>query len=214
MPSQALIALDAAPGDPRLDSAPATRWSTMREVVALVGRDLGRSPLRSADALADRRHGIDQLFEAAAVVDGGRAEPDGERDTPGVGDQVALGACSAADLNRSDWDRSPRPPFGRNIGAVHASTAPVDGRGATQAVKQNATEPFPDTGRLPGPLASRAAASRSCPTRTPSLGEALPEYAALEHKQNATQRRPVRDQRPTAFRLRPLRRQQRFDQYP
>jgi hypothetical protein len=33
----------------------------MREVVALVGRELGRSPLRSSNAVADRRHGIDRL---------------------------------------------------------------------------------------------------------------------------------------------------------
>jgi hypothetical protein len=68
----------------------------MREIVALVGMELGRSPLRSADAMADRRHGIDQFFEEAAVVDIGRAEPDGERDAPGVGDQVALGPGPAA----------------------------------------------------------------------------------------------------------------------
>src|SRR4051812_6218786 len=96
MSSQTLAALDAAPGNARLDRTPAQRRSAMREVVALVGMELGRSPLRSADAMADRRHGIDQRFEEAAVVDVGRAEPDGERNTPGVGDQMALRACSAA----------------------------------------------------------------------------------------------------------------------
>jgi hypothetical protein len=72
MPSQALATLDAAPRDARLDSTPAQCRAATREVVALVGMELGRSPLRSSNAVADRRHGIDQLFEEAAVVDVGR----------------------------------------------------------------------------------------------------------------------------------------------
>jgi hypothetical protein len=96
MPTQAFRTVDAAPGNTWLDRTSAQRGAAMREVVALVGMELGWSLLRSADAMADRRHGIDQLFEEAAVVDICRAEPDGERDTLGVGNQVALGACSAA----------------------------------------------------------------------------------------------------------------------
>jgi hypothetical protein len=96
MPSQALAALDAVPGNTRLDRTPAQPLAAMREVVALVGLELGRSALRSANAMADRWHGIDHLFEEAAVVDMCRAEPDGERDAPGVGDQGALAACAAA----------------------------------------------------------------------------------------------------------------------
>ena len=49
---------------------------------------------------------------------------------------------------------------------------------------------------------------------TPLLRQHLPGDAALQHKDDAAQRRPVRDRRPTALRLRPLRRQQRFDQGP
>jgi hypothetical protein len=79
MASQPLGAVDAAPGNTRLDAASAQRPSAVREVIALVGMELGRSPLRSADAMADRRHGIDQFFEGAAVVDVCRGEPDGER---------------------------------------------------------------------------------------------------------------------------------------
>lgn len=96
MPSQTLAALDAAPGDPWLDSTPAQCPTALREIVAFIGMQLGRSPLRSADAVVDRRHRVDQLFEEAAVVDIGRGEPDGERDTPGVGDEGALAAGSAA----------------------------------------------------------------------------------------------------------------------
>ena len=96
MPSQAFRTVDAAPRNTRLDGTPAQRSAAMLEVVALVGMELGRSPRRSADAVADRRHGIDQLFEEAAVVDVCRGQPESERDALGIGDEVALGACSAA----------------------------------------------------------------------------------------------------------------------
>jgi len=96
MPSQAFRTVDATPRDARLDSTPTQCRAATREVVALVGMELGRSPLRSANAVADRRHGIDHLFEEAAVVDVGRGQPESERDALGISDQVALGACSAA----------------------------------------------------------------------------------------------------------------------
>jgi hypothetical protein len=96
MASQPLGAVDAAPGNTRLDAASAQRPSAMRKVIALVGMELGRSPLRSADAMADRRHGIDQFFEEAAVVDVCRGEPDGERDALSISNERALGAGSAA----------------------------------------------------------------------------------------------------------------------
>lgn len=96
MPSQALGAVDAAPGDPRLDRASAQYPSALREIVSLVGMELGRSPARPSPTLADRWYGIDHLLEEAAVVDVCRGEPHGKRDALGIGDQVALGACSAA----------------------------------------------------------------------------------------------------------------------
>ena len=96
MPSQTLRAIDTAPGDPRLDGAPAQRPSALREIIALIGMQLGRSPLRPADTMADRRHGIDQLFEKAAVVNVCRGEADGEREAPGIGNEVAFGPGAAA----------------------------------------------------------------------------------------------------------------------
>ena len=68
----------------------------LREIVALIGMDLGRSPARPSATLADWRHGIDHHLEPAAVVDVCRGEPHGKRDALGIGDQVALGAGSAA----------------------------------------------------------------------------------------------------------------------
>jgi hypothetical protein len=96
MPSRRLGAVDARAGDPRLDGAPARRPSALRKVAALVGMELGRSMPRSVDAVAGRRHGIDQFFKDAAVVDVCRGEPEGERDAIEVGNGVALGPCPAA----------------------------------------------------------------------------------------------------------------------
>jgi hypothetical protein len=96
MASQPLGAVDAAPGNTRLDAASAQRPSAVRKVIALVGMELGRSPLRSADAMADRRHGIDQFFEEAAVMDVCRGEPDSERDALSISNERALGVGSAA----------------------------------------------------------------------------------------------------------------------
>jgi hypothetical protein len=96
MPSQALGAVDPAPGDPRLDRASAQRPSAMREIVAFIGMQLGRSPARPSPTLADGRHGIDHLLEEAAVVDVCRGKAQAKRDALGIGDQVALGACSTA----------------------------------------------------------------------------------------------------------------------
>ena len=96
MASQTFRTVDAAPGNARLDGTPAQRLATMREVVAFIGMQLGRSPAGPSPTLAYRRHGINQGFEEAAVVDICRAEPDGERNAPGVGDQVTLAAGSAA----------------------------------------------------------------------------------------------------------------------
>jgi hypothetical protein len=96
IPSQTLGAVDATPSDARLDGAPAQRPSALREIVPLVGMEFGRSPAGPSPTLAHRRHGIDQDFEEAAVVDVCRAEAEGERDAPSVGDEVALGAGPAA----------------------------------------------------------------------------------------------------------------------
>ena len=96
MPSQAFRTVDAAPRNTRLDGTPAQRSAAMREVVALVGMELGRPPAGPPPTLAHWRHGIDQLFEEAAVVDVCRGQPESERDALGIGDEVALGAGSAA----------------------------------------------------------------------------------------------------------------------
>src|ERR1044071_6253850 len=85
VPSQTLGAVDAASRDARLDGAPTQRPAAMREIVALIGMELGRSLLRSADTVAYRRHAIDHRLKELAVVAVGRAEPDREWNTIAVG---------------------------------------------------------------------------------------------------------------------------------
>jgi hypothetical protein len=55
-----------------------------------------RPPPRSTGALADRRHGVEQRLEKAAVVDVRGAEQKRERDAARVDQDVALGAQLAA----------------------------------------------------------------------------------------------------------------------
>jgi hypothetical protein len=59
VPSRTLGAVDPSSRDPRPDGAPTQRLSALREIVALVGMEPGRSSLRLADAAVYRRHGID-----------------------------------------------------------------------------------------------------------------------------------------------------------
>jgi hypothetical protein len=96
MASQARAALDAAPSDPIADPPLAQGTMTARQIIGFVGMELCRAPARPTPALADRRHGVDQLFEEAAVVDICRGDPQGERDAVGIGDNVALGPRAAA----------------------------------------------------------------------------------------------------------------------
>jgi hypothetical protein len=52
------------------------------------------------------------------------------------------------------------------------------------------------------------------PSHSPARVAASPKRAALQHENSAAQCRPMRERRPTAFRLWPLRRQQRLNQGP
>ncbi len=96
MPSQALAALDAAPSNAIPDPSFAQTLMAARQIIGLVGVKLCGALAGSAAALAHRRHGIDQLVEGAAVVNVCRGDPQGERDAPGIGDNVAPGPGSAA----------------------------------------------------------------------------------------------------------------------
>ena len=141
----------------------------------------------------DWRHSIDHCRKELAIVAIGRAEPDGERDAVAVHNDVALASWLARSVG---FGPVPGPPFGGHARAVHASPAPVDGIGPAQPVEQDAMQPVPDAGGLP--LAQPPPARHPRPA-THLRGQHLPGDAALQHKQDATQRRPMRQRWPPPF---------------
>jgi hypothetical protein len=90
MPAQALAALDAATGDAGDDASPPQGSSAEGEIIALVGVQLGWASPGTADALADRRHGIDHLLQQLAVMPVGRRDPYGQWDAVGIDEDMAL----------------------------------------------------------------------------------------------------------------------------
>ena len=178
----------------------------MREIVALIGRERGRSSLRSADTVAYRRHAIDHRREELAVVAVGRAEPAGEGNTLAVRNEVPLTPCLAPVRRVRAGALAPLWPVCRRCREQRGSSrwqgrAP-DGRAERDATRSRRRR-----------LASRAAAA-SMSSAGHLLRQHLPGQAAPQHEQDAGQRRPVWEQRPTAFRLWPLRWEQRLDQGP
>ena len=137
MPSETFGAVDTAPGNPRLDGAPPQHPSAMREVIALISMELCRSPLRYADAMADRRHRLDHRREEAAVVDVCRGKAQGEWDALDIGPLASVMRWRLDPARPRSVGLGPvsSPPFGGNRGTVHASVAPVDGARPAQAVE-------------------------------------------------------------------------------
>ena len=196
-----LGAVDPAPCDPRLDGAPAQRLSALREVIALIGMELGRPSLRSADAVTDWRHSIDHCRKELAIVAIGRAEPDGERDAVAVHNDVALASWLARSVG---FGPVPWPPLWR--ARSRCPRKPGSSRwhwpGPTGRAGRDAT------GSRRRRLATRAtAASTSSPTRNPSPGAASPRGCRSSAQTGCHSAPPgAANRRPATFRLRPLRR--------
>jgi hypothetical protein len=163
---------------------------------------------RPTPALADRWHRVDQLLKEAAVVNVCRGNPQSQRDTVGIGDNVALRSGSAAIGRIGAGLFAPLLPGRTRCPRRHGSDRLRAPRPSGPAERDAAcSRPRWRTNRA-------AAASTSSPNRNPSPGEHLPGNAALQHKQDAAQHRPVWQGRPTAFRSEPLHWQQRFDNGP
>jgi hypothetical protein len=96
VPAQAFAALDLPSRDARDDTPPAAGAAAARVVIPFIGVQLARALTRPTGALPDRRHGVEQRFEEAAVVDVRGAEQEGERDAAGIDQDVALRAGLAA----------------------------------------------------------------------------------------------------------------------
>jgi hypothetical protein len=96
MASEFGFAFDVAACDARGDSAVTQFTPVDRIVVALVGVKLARSLSRAPTRSADGGNAVDQRDQARAVVDVGRRELDGERDTLSIHGKMPLRAGLAA----------------------------------------------------------------------------------------------------------------------
>ena len=94
MPSQPLAGVDAATGKPRRDAPSTQRAPQGQGVVGLVGVELGRAlprTTRLAPRAGDGGNGINEPDELGRIVDIGRQEEDGQRETIAIHHQVVLG---------------------------------------------------------------------------------------------------------------------------
>ncbi len=94
--TQPLTRLDAFAGDPDLDVPPVQEATAARDIVGLVGMELGRAFSALAGGLPDRGHGVDQRVEDGAVVPVGAAQPGGQRNPLTVADYMVFRARLAA----------------------------------------------------------------------------------------------------------------------
>jgi hypothetical protein len=104
VPAQPLARLDALARDPHLDPAAMEEPSTARDVVRLVGMELGRALAPLPGGLADRGHGVDQVREDHAVMAVRPGEHGGQRDALALRDEMLFRARLAA----IGWVRSHR----------------------------------------------------------------------------------------------------------
>lgn len=94
--AQALAGVGPPPGDADLDPAPVQQASATRDVVGLVGMELGGPFPPLARRLGNQGHGIKQLLEDGAVVAVRLGQETGQGNAATVADQVPLRAWFAA----------------------------------------------------------------------------------------------------------------------
>lgn len=107
MTAKLLAGIEASSGDAGLDPAAATSVAAAAVVIGLVGVQLVRPPSRSAALAADGRDDVDQRLEGYAVMDVCAGQDEPERNAAPVGDQMPLGAWSAAICRVRPRSRTP-----------------------------------------------------------------------------------------------------------
>ena len=111
VPAEMLAGVEAAAGNPGGDTSASQRPAAAVRVEGLVGVELGGTTPGSAARLADRRDGVDHLFQDGALVHVGRGLQRRQRDPLALAGEVMLGARLAA-VSRVRPDLlGPRPPF-------------------------------------------------------------------------------------------------------
>ena len=96
MPAQPLAGVDALAGDAHADVALGQRPSAARDVVGLVGVQLGGALAPVTVGLFDGRHGIEHLLEDHRLVAVGPGQQFRQRQTAAFGENVPFGARFAA----------------------------------------------------------------------------------------------------------------------
>ena len=161
--------VDALAGDADPDVAPAQRRAAARDVVALVGVQLGRALAPPPVGLLDRRDGIEQRPRRRPSRGGWPRS--GARRAGCRPGRPQHGASCPVCRDPSGSARRSSPPFWPGCWPVQRGPAPVDAVGLAQAVQQRLVQARP----RPRPPASRAAgASRSRRSRSPAPGAASP----------------------------------------
>src|SRR5215204_799227 len=176
VPPQPRARIDALARDPGLDTAPPQEPAAARDVVGLVGVELGRAPAGPAARPLDRRHCVDHLLEDGAVVAVGAGDHDRERGAVAVRNNVALRARFAAIRRIRAGGAAPRrrPPASRAGAAsrscptrtrVRPAASPRGCRCAGRRRSRPGTPgPAPWGGRPSASAAPSAAAARPVPT--------------------------------------------------
>ena len=94
--SQALARFNAASGNPGLDVACSQHLSTEREIISLVGMQLGRATPRTTAAPPDGPNRVNRLFQYLGIMHIGCGLSDAQRDALPVDHKMALRARFAA----------------------------------------------------------------------------------------------------------------------
>lgn len=160
--------VDLAPRQARDNVAFAALGAAEAMIIGFVAMQLVGAPPRPAAWPADRRDRVEHRREQAAVVDVGRAYERGGRGAVAVDHNMALRARLAAIRRVRPGSPPPFSPAPPRYRAPPGSNR-CGWRRPSDSAAHGAAAP---TRR---PHANRAsAASRSCPTRSPSLGAASP----------------------------------------
>jgi hypothetical protein len=162
---------------------------------------------RPADALADRRDGVDHALEALAVVDVRRAEREREGDAARVGEDVALGAGPAP--VRRAGARLFAPLFAGTLALSRAARL----QSMALARPRRLSRTWCRRSQTPACCHSRRRRQHVIPEPQPISAGSISQGMPLL----STNRMPVSaalDRRPATLWLRPLRRNQRLNQSP
>ncbi len=214
MASEPSAALDAASGDAWDDGAGPALGPAPAMVVAFVGVQLVRSAARtSAAAGAHARHRVQGGCQHHAVVPVGPAQCQAERRAARVDDEVTFAArpagrrCFASRRNRRVRAGLFAPFLAGTDALSRAARLQSRPPASCNCSSSTAMQSRPNSGGLPVPQGPPAR-----PATAAQRGRHLfPPHARAQYQRYASQRRPVRGGRPSALRLRTLRRQKRRD---